>query len=190
MKECSKYIDLMHKQLDDELSEIEEKMLHKHLAICPACADDYAAFREMAQIFDQTVIVDPPVELKELVMEEIMGMEWEAAVEKSPAIPQKKKGVGILVMVALLNAILFVSRLIPYTWVFRSSVNKVVNIHIFGQMFGRYSLVGRHIAKALKLVYMSISDLIPWSFLIPFGGITIFLALSLFGLLKYEGKID
>lgn len=86
MNNCTEYIELMHRQLDGELSELETRRLEKHLQQCPACAEDYQSFQEMNDLFQGVEMIEPPLELKHMIMTEIMAEEMSWEIEKEPEV--------------------------------------------------------------------------------------------------------
>lgn len=84
MNQCVEYIEMMHRKIDGELSELETKRLEKHLQQCPACLEDYQSFQEMNDLFQGVEMIEPPLELQQMIMSEVMVEEMSWATEEEP----------------------------------------------------------------------------------------------------------
>ena len=209
MSECAKYLQLMQNKIDDQLSEIEEKMLNKHLANCTACAKDYQAFEQMTSLFQKISMEEPPAVLKEMVMSEIASIEIAEAVTNKVEVANKvetvtnkeaslqlqlkrkmglKTGIGLLIFLAIINASLFFYRIIPFLDLEKSLAKRIVIYQVLFQFFNRFTVIGYQLGDIFGVVFKSAFKLIPWNFmgilLIPL----IVLILCLWSLIRLNKK--
>lgn len=72
---CEQAAELIQRQLDGDLSEIEKKELHHHLAHCPSCSEEHKQYRQVDKLLKELPKVNPDrsvvdsLELKFLVKE-------------------------------------------------------------------------------------------------------------------------
>lgn len=177
MNECAKYLQLMQEKMDNQLSEIEEKMLNKHIASCTVCAKDNQAFDQMTSLFQEISMEEPPVELKEMVMSEIASMEIPRIVTDGEVSPQLqltrgtdfkremglKRGIGLLIFLAIINASLFFYRIIPFMDLEKSIAQRVMIYQVLFQFFNRFIVIGYQLGDIFGVVFKSAFKLIPWN---------------------------
>lgn len=56
---CEQAAELIQRQLDGDLSEIEEKELHHHLAHCPSCSEEQKRYHQVDEMLKQLPKVTP-----------------------------------------------------------------------------------------------------------------------------------
>jgi predicted anti-sigma-YlaC factor YlaD len=56
---CQDHKDLMMAYLDDELDDEHRRAFEEHLASCPECTKDWAAFKKLKEITDGVALVEP-----------------------------------------------------------------------------------------------------------------------------------
>lgn len=174
MSGCYKYLEMMQRELDGELSEIEKKMLEKHMEQCPFCREEYAAFRTVADMFAGVEMMEPPRNLSDLIMAEVM--ELEPGTEDLPReipIVHNLKGIGLLVALASINAALFGSWLVSLVNVRFDALQLQLLCRILTDAFTHFEIVGRHTGQALQTVITSIARALPWGWIELYGTLLI-----------------
>lgn len=177
MSECDKYQVMMQRELDGELSEIEIKMLQKHIEQCPFCREEYTAFHAIADLFEEMEMVEPPLHLADLIMAEVMQIEADRESEtEETAIVRNLKWIGLLVVLAGVNAAFFGSWLVSMANLKFDKIHLQLMARILEETFSHFELVGRATGDALQTVIRSVAGAVPWEWV----GIYITLALLIF----------
>lgn len=187
---CDKYFELMQRDLDGELSEIEQKMLQKHIDQCPSCKEEYAALRRVVGLFEDAEVLEPPLTLKHLIMSEVRKLEIDAVEQETPTAARemhsqpetavdtlvdapkdtrarRKKGIGLLIAVAIINTFFFCYWILPFIgYNTRGSGQSVVLTQMTMESFSKFALVGQHTGDALQLVLKSVVGIMPWNWIL------------------------
>ncbi|MDR2167959.1 MAG: hypothetical protein LBE35_08960 [Clostridiales bacterium] len=73
---CNKYGEFMMKYMDKELSlcDFEEMNLKKHMEVCADCREDFAAYSEILQGFDDMEIVEAPADFAPAIMAKVAAL--------------------------------------------------------------------------------------------------------------------
>ncbi len=71
MNDCGKYRDDLSAYIDDELSWDEREAIEKHIAACPACADELEALGYTRDLCQHMEEVDPPADLTSSIMSRV-----------------------------------------------------------------------------------------------------------------------
>lgn len=174
MKNCTEFVELMQRQMDGELSELELKRLEKHIHHCPACAADYLTFQEMNELFQDVHMVEPPMELQSLIMAEIMS--------ESEPVPEAATPIGgiiAMVLAATINGFLFLFRVLPFFNVQFNSTERRMITQLFIQFFARFAIVGRHTGEALQKAFQTVALYLPWQLVITYLIVTVGTVLGL-----------
>ncbi|MCL2574822.1 MAG: anti-sigma factor [Defluviitaleaceae bacterium] len=68
---CEKYTDMMMDYMDGNLSDVEQNELKQHMEECNACNEDFAAYSEILQGFNELEIIEAPEDFAASVMAKI-----------------------------------------------------------------------------------------------------------------------
>jgi len=71
---CDKYNDAMMKYMDGNLDNAEEAKLRQHMDACTDCAEDFAAYSDILQGFDNMEIVEAPADFAPAVMAQVSSL--------------------------------------------------------------------------------------------------------------------
>src|SRR5689334_19964905 len=74
----------MSAYMDGELSGIEHRLIHQHLARCPECQEDYESLLQLKHLLAGMSIKEPSKSLPALILQEIEDDEVRS-MERSPA---------------------------------------------------------------------------------------------------------
>ncbi len=167
MNKCSEYIDLMQKELDGNLTELEKKKLQKHVQQCPSCSEEYAEFMQLGELLDGFAMEEPPIALKEMVMTEILATEdIVTEVTENKIFTHLSVGIAFLILAAGLNAIFFLAKLIPFMGMENINYRNVIFYQIFFKVFGKFVAIGSYLGDTLKLVLRSFIQTVPWTLIL------------------------
>lgn len=75
MSNCQRYLEMMQQELDGQLSELEAKMLEKHVHQCPSCREEHATFQTLGSLLTGLEMEEAPFDLKDLIMAEVMQID-------------------------------------------------------------------------------------------------------------------
>lgn len=76
---CDRNIDLMMKYMDGGLDDFEKMNLEKHMEVCKICAEDFMAYSEILQGFEEMELQEAPEGFDQAVMAKIAQMDLYAA---------------------------------------------------------------------------------------------------------------
>lgn len=213
---CDKYLELMQRDLDGELSEIEQKMLQKHIDQCPSCKEEYSALRRVIGLFEDAELVEPPLTLKHLIMAEVRKLEIEGiepmaepSTERilpnikhsQPAIstaavpdalkeskPVRKKGIGLLVVVAIINTFFFCYWVLPFIgFNTKGSNQSVVLTQMTMESFSKFALVGQHTGDIVQVILKSVVGIMPWNWILIYLSIAVVLLVIMWTVARKKG---
>lgn len=196
MMDCTRYLEMMQRELDDELSELEMKMLAKHVSQCPSCAAEYRSFQLLANLFTDVEMKEPPQELKSAVMETILWMEPDRqnaaiiASEQSTKIDwvmEGKKRIGFLIAIAILNAFFFGFWMISLTGFGFTRYHLMAFVQVMTQSFERFMVIGQYTGNAVQVVFKSLVHFVPWDWVCMSLMMTGVLVLSLWTWIRRKG---
>ncbi|MCL2235522.1 MAG: zf-HC2 domain-containing protein [Defluviitaleaceae bacterium] len=68
---CEKNIDLMMEYMDGGLDDFEKMNLEKHIETCQVCAEDFKAYSDILQGFEEMEMVEAPEGFTSSVMEQV-----------------------------------------------------------------------------------------------------------------------
>ncbi|MCK4259747.1 MAG: zf-HC2 domain-containing protein [Halanaerobiales bacterium] len=189
MNRCSEYLDMIQREVDGELNELEKKKLEKHVQQCPSCAEEYNVFLKLDNLFDNFEMEEPPMMLKEMVMSEILAEETVAEKTKKEFNQiQLSIGIGLLIVIAGLNAIFFLTKLIPFVKVETISYRNIVFYQVIFQIGGRFAAVGTYLFYILKLTSKTIIQIVPWNLIGFIMALMMLLLLCLWSLISWNKK--
>jgi len=72
---CEKNIDLMTKYMDGCLDDFEKMNLEKHIEACEVCAEDFKAYSDILQGFEEMEMVEAPENFASSVMEQVRELD-------------------------------------------------------------------------------------------------------------------
>ncbi|SHI39784.1 anti-sigma factor family protein [Lutispora thermophila] len=69
--ECSEVSNLIMKYIDGDISEVELKLLNKHILSCESCHEEFQMMTEMIKCINEMPEISPPCDLEEKIMNRI-----------------------------------------------------------------------------------------------------------------------
>lgn len=82
---CQEVIELMHRDLDQDLSGEESERLHEHTQSCDSCFAMYERLKRLSNDLVQLPKVEPPYSIVDSIMPELDRIDQESKEEKQPA---------------------------------------------------------------------------------------------------------
>lgn len=166
MSGCYRYLEMMQREFDGELSELEKKILEKHLTQCPFCREEYAAFRVVENLFEGVEMLEPPVDLTDLIMAEVLQLEpGTEPVQKELNLIGNLKGIGLLIALAGINAALYGSWVISLIHFPFHRPQLQLMYRILVEAFTHFEIIGRHTGHAFQTVVTAIVSALPWEWI-------------------------
>ncbi|OIJ14653.1 anti-sigma factor [Anaerobacillus arseniciselenatis] len=90
MKCDKEIVSLMHKYLDEEITEQERKILKKHLSYCEACNKHMSELKKSIAFVQSSSHIEAPENLTELVMSQLpeqkRSVNWKRWMKRHPAL--------------------------------------------------------------------------------------------------------
>lgn len=212
MNNCDRYLEMIHKEIDGEISEIEAKMLQKHINNCPSCKEEYRALTKVANIFEDAELVEPPKALKHMIMSQIRKLnceELEEAIAPTPVSlqvettsdfcplpesggteerkPIRKRSICLLVAVAILNTFLFCYWVLPLIGFGQQGVQTTVLTQTTMQSFAKFATVGQHTGDIIQLILKSVVEIMPWNWIAVYIAFTVVLLVIMWTVARKRG---
>lgn len=108
---CQEVIELMHRDLDRDLSEEESKMMHDHLSSCDGCTEMYERLRQLSEGLIQLPKVEPPYSIVDRIMPELERIDREQITENQASVTWFKRlqhSASIRMMTGLAASVVFI----------------------------------------------------------------------------------
>jgi hypothetical protein len=117
-------------------------------------------------LFEGVEIIEPPLNLTERIMAEVMQIELATEAQKEElSLARNVKGIVLLVVLASINAALFGSWLFSLMNLQFDTVQLQLMYRILAEAFTYCEIVGRHTGSALQTVVTSIAGALPWEWI-------------------------
>lgn len=108
---CQEVIQLMHRELDQDLNESESKLLDDHLETCDSCAQIFERLSRLSNDLVQLPKVEPPYSIVDSIMPELERIDQERNKEAPSSVTwteRLKQSVALRMLIGASAAVIFI----------------------------------------------------------------------------------